>query len=114
VLLEHGAKAGPENDRAQTPLHLVSQGSYLFQDDGLDVVKLLLERGADMHARDEDHATPFTFSVLSWTIARVLLDYDAKAEAENDTDVVPSESQVSNPPPKSKVSLLFTFDERRA
>jgi ankyrin repeat protein len=51
VLLDHGAKASLENDRAQTPLHFVSQGNYWFQDDGPGVAKLLLERGADMHAQ---------------------------------------------------------------
>ena len=114
VLLDHGAKPNPENDGAQTPLHLVSQGSYWFQDDGPGFAKLLLERGADMHARDEDYATPLHLACYygRFDIARVLLKYDAKAQPENDTDVVPSAGQVSNPP-TSNVSLLLTFDERR-
>jgi ankyrin repeat protein len=114
VLLDRGAKPGPENDRAQTPLHLVSQGSYWFQDDGPGVAKLLLERGADMHAPDEDYATPLHLACYHgrFDIARVL-EHHAKAQAENDEDVVPSPGQVSIPP-TSKVSLLLTVDERRA
>jgi ankyrin len=115
VLLDRGAKPGPENDRAQTPLHLVSQGSYWFQDDGPGVAKLLLERGADMHAQDGDDATPLHIACYRgrFDIARVLLEYDAKAQAENDEDVVLSPSQVSFHL-MSKVSLLLTVDERRA
>ncbi|KAN0142132.1 Ankyrin repeat-containing domain protein [Lactarius tabidus] len=95
VLLDHGAKASLENDRAKTPLHIVSQGNCWFQDDGLGVVKLLLERGADIHARDEDDATPLHLACYRgrFDIARVLLDDDAKAQAENDEDAVPSPSQ---------------------
>ena len=83
ALLENGAKPGLGNDRAQTPLHLASLGSYWFQDDGLGVAKLLLEHGADMHARDEDNATPLHLACSRGRldIARVLLEYDAKAEA---------------------------------
>ena len=99
VLLDHGANACSENDRAQTPLHLVSQGSYWFQDDGPGVTKLLLERGADIHAQDMDHATPLHLACYRGRldIAKVLLDYDAKAHAENDRDLVPSADQVSIP-----------------
>ena len=97
VLLDHGAKPGPGKDGAQTPLHLVSQGSYWFQDDGPGVTKLLLEHGANTHARDEDYATPLHLACYRGRldIARVLLEYDAKALAEKDTDVVPSAGQVS-------------------
>ena len=69
-------------------LHLVSQGSYWFQDDGLGVAKLLLERGADMNAQDKDDATPLHLACYRrWLdIARVLLDFDGKAQAENLND----------------------------
>ena len=92
VLLDHGAKPGLRNDQAQTPLHLVSLISYWFQDDGLGVAKLLLEHGSDMCAQDEDHATPLHLACYRgrFDIARVLLEYDAKSQAENDTDTVPS------------------------
>ena len=95
VLLDNGAKVGSENDRALTPLHLVSKGGYWFQDDGPGVTKLLLERGADMHAQDKDYTTPSHLACYRGRldIARVLLDHDAKAQAENDQDLVPSPSQ---------------------
>ena len=111
MLLDNGAKVGSENDRALTPLHLVSKGGYWFQDDGPGVTKLLLERGADMHAQDKDYTTPLHLACYRGRldIARVLLDHDAKAQAENDQDLVPSPSQVSIP--TSKVSLLRTVWE---
>ena len=92
VLLDQGAKPGLRNDRAQTPLHLVSLGNCWFQNDGLGVAKLLLERGADMCAQDEDHVTPLHLACYHgrFDIARVLLEHEAKAQAENDTDVVSS------------------------
>ena len=114
VMLDHSVKAVSENDRAQTPLHLVSQGNYWFQDDGPGVAKLLLEHGADMHARDEDYATPLHLACYRGRldIARVLLDYDATAQGENGTDVVPFASQVSIRPHEQ--SLIVThFDVRR-
>ncbi|KAN0142110.1 hypothetical protein V8E53_000572 [Lactarius tabidus] len=76
---------------------LVSQGNYWFQDDGLGVAKLLLERGADMHAQDEDDATPLHLACYRgrFDVARVLLGYEAKARTENDEDGAPSPSQVS-------------------
>jgi ankyrin repeat protein len=115
VLLDRGAKPDPENDRAQTPLHLVSQGSYWFQDDGPGVAKLLLERGADMHAPDEDYATPLHLACYRgrFDIARVL-EHHAKAQAESDEDADPSPGQVSIPPTsKFHCYSLLTREERR-
>jgi ankyrin repeat protein len=96
-LLDHGAKVGSENDRAQTPLHLVSQGSYWLQDDSLGVAKLLLERGADMNIKDKDYATPLHLACYRGRldIARVLLSYDAKAQAESDSGPITPAAQVS-------------------
>ncbi len=89
VLLDHGAKASwpsSEDDRAQTPLHLVFKNSYWFQHDGLGVAKLLLERGADINARDKDNATPLHLACYRgrFNIARALLDYDTKDHTENE------------------------------
>ena len=86
VLLDHGAKVGSENNRTQTPLHLVVQGSYWFQEDCLGVAKLLLEHGADMNAQDTDNATSLHMACYRGRldIARVLLEYDARNQAEND------------------------------
>ena len=116
MLLDHGAKPGSENDGAQTPLHLVSQGGYWSQDDGPSVAKLLLERGANIHARDENYATPLHLACYRGRldIARALLEYEAKSQAENDIDVVPSPGQVSIPPrAMCHCSLLLTREEYR-
>ncbi|KAH9054885.1 ankyrin repeat-containing domain protein [Lactarius vividus] len=85
VLLGYGARASSENDQAQTPLHLVSQGSYWLQDDGLGVARLLLDYGADVNARDKDHATPLHLACYRGRleIARVLLGYDVQAQEKS-------------------------------
>ena len=90
VLVDHGAKVGSVNDLAQTPLHLVSQYSYWLQDDCLGVAKLLLERGADMNAQDVEYTNPLHLACYRGRldIARVLLDYDAKSQAECNQDLV--------------------------
>jgi ankyrin repeat protein len=58
MLLDYGAKADAENDQGETPLHLVSRGKYDSQEDGVSIVRLLLERGVDVNARKKNKATP--------------------------------------------------------
>ena len=82
VLLDHGANIHAKNVQGQTPLHNVSQGVY-----GPDpaLVELLLSRGADVNARDNDQATPFlcaSFS-LNRQIAEKLLQNGADVNAVN-------------------------------
>jgi ankyrin repeat protein len=58
VFLEHGADANARDVNNVTPLHLVSDTTYL--DEGsLDVVRLLLQYDSDIHARDDEGQTPF-------------------------------------------------------
>lgn len=49
--------ANPEN---QTPLHLAAEGGLL------DVIRVLLNRGADINARDNRGRTPL-FRAITWT-----------------------------------------------
>ncbi|KAH9169161.1 ankyrin repeat-containing domain protein [Lactarius sanguifluus] len=101
LLLDHGANAQAENTRGQSPLHAVPRGirqhqvyPYIRIDSehtayhrkiAPDVALLLLERGVDVNALDEDHGTPLhyasSFGMLE--VARLLIDHGAKANAEN-------------------------------
>ncbi len=91
VLLDHGANTNAENDRGETPLHLVSRGEYDSQADGVGIARLLLEHGVDVHAQDKDHDTAL-HSAAFWgrlEIARVLLERDANTNAVNDRGETP-------------------------
>jgi ankyrin repeat protein len=100
VLLDHGANANLENEHGETALHIVSRGTCGSRMSGVWIAQLLLERGADTHAQDKDDAIPLYLARCHGRldIARVLLEYDAKALAENDEDSVPAPGQVSTPP----------------
>jgi ankyrin repeat protein len=85
VLLDHTANANAENDEGKTPLHLVSQGDYDSQENGVGIARLLLQRGVDVHVQDKDHDTPLHLAAFNGRleIARVLLDHGADVNAEN-------------------------------
>ena len=89
ALLYQGANASAENDRGETPLHLVSRGNYISEEDGVGIAELLLERGSDTNARDNNNATPLQLAHYRGRsdIARVLLDHDAKAHPKRDQDL---------------------------
>jgi ankyrin repeat protein len=96
VLLEHGADANAEDKNGKTPvninsevnfgrtlLHAVAKGKYGYGQDVIRIVQLLLERGADAHAKDKDDATPLHIASYArrFEIARVLLDGGAVSDS---------------------------------
>jgi ankyrin repeat protein len=85
VLLDSGANANAENNEGKAPLHLVSQGDCASQENGVGIVRALLQRGVDIHAKDIDHDTPLHSAAFSGMleIARVLLNHGANVNAEN-------------------------------
>ena len=91
LLLDHGAdpEANAEGYMGEKPLHQVSSGKYRSQEDGVRVAQLLLERGADVNARRNDHQTPL--HVASYfgfvEIVRLLLDRCADPEANAESDM---------------------------
>ncbi|KAH8987328.1 ankyrin repeat-containing domain protein [Lactarius akahatsu] len=91
VLLDYGAIADAENDEGENPLHRASRGDYNSEEDGVCIVRLLLERGIDVNARDKNKTTPLHSATFKgrFEIVKVLLDYGAIAGAENNEGKTP-------------------------
>src|SRR6266702_5371348 len=88
MLLDHQADVNSRNGDGQAPLHLLSKReTSQDEDDGRDLVKLLLERGANVNEQDKNNATPLDLAsdYKNPEIIRVLLDHSAKAKTETDT-----------------------------
>ena len=84
VLLDNGANAKLEIEGGETALHIMSRGKYDSEEHRVGIVRLLLERGADVSARSKNAFTPLHSAVLNGRleVARVLLDRDANAKLE--------------------------------
>ena len=57
-LLKNGADPKVQDDQQRTPLHLAA-----IRNTHASVCKLLLEKGADLNARDSDSKTPYQYAV---------------------------------------------------
>ncbi|KAN0142107.1 Ankyrin repeat-containing domain protein [Lactarius tabidus] len=90
-LLNHGANLNVENDRDETPLHLVSRGEYYFEENGVRIAFLLLERGVDVHAQDKEQYTALHGAAFKGKheLARVLLDHGADPNVRNEKGEIP-------------------------
>ena len=84
VLLDNGANAKLEIEGGESALHIMSRGKYDSEEHRVGIVRLLLERGADVSARSKNGFTPLHSAVLNGRleVARVLLDRDADAKLE--------------------------------
>ena len=94
VLLDHGATSDLPDRFGRTPLHLVAEGTYNFEQDRIRVAQLLLERGADVNAQDEDNATPLHLASHNGRveIARLLLEHDTSANLQDSQGRTPLHS----------------------
>ena len=74
------------DDIGGTPLLYVSGGKHDFEEAGVGVARLLLERGVDVNREGEEQRTPLHAASFNGKpeIARLLLDYDAKVDAVDD------------------------------
>jgi len=74
---------------------VLEAGNYFDEDDsdedGLGVAQLLIECGADVNARDEDHKTPLhlTSYFPELKLVQVLLDHGANVNAEDNRSQTP-------------------------
>ena len=91
VLLNHGAFTNSEDNFGRTPLHLVAEGEYNFEQDRVCVVQLLLERGADVNALDYAYRTPLHIATYSGRVEliRALLDSNATTNSKNNRGRTP-------------------------
>ena len=115
ILLQHGANVDAQNTKSNTALHLaVRDGIFkvgeLFPDDQLspdqvylfkqamEVMKLLLNEGANVNLANRDKMTPLHFAVaLNYAdVARILIQYGAKVDAKNIHSQTPMHMAVRN------------------
>jgi ankyrin repeat protein len=92
VLLDRGATVDSEDNLGQTPLHMVSRGAYISQEDGVRITQLLLAYGADVNAQDNDHATPLDLASHhgKLEIASLLRRYGDQGNAKIDQGLTPN------------------------
>ena len=93
LLLEHGAdpEANTEGNYGAKPLHSLLCGKFKSQEDGVRVAELLLNRGADVNTRRDDHWTPLHLASL-WgklDIVQLLIRYGAEVNAVDDFGKTP-------------------------
>lgn len=83
VLLDYGAKVDAHS-HGWTPLLRVLAG-FVISGDGVGVVRLLLERGADVNTQNKDHVTPLHLASYRQKLesVRMLLNLGANVNAED-------------------------------
>lgn len=77
VLLDAGADVNHTDFVGDTPLHFAA-GGYS------ELIKLLLDRGANFQARNDEGLTPFLWGWISTSIAQTLLDAGADVDQKGD------------------------------
>ena len=86
MLLNCGANVNAADNLGRTPLHrMFLEAKYYSDEEFFVVARLLVERGADVNARDKDLASPL--HLVSYfpkvKLVQLLLDYGANVNAED-------------------------------
>jgi ankyrin repeat protein len=85
AFLEHGADAIADNNKGQTPLHILSQSQFYDEGDIHNLALTLLKNGAEVNRRDKVNETPFHLAIQRnrFKLAWAFLEHGADAIAEN-------------------------------
>ena len=92
LLLEYNANIHVRNINDQTLLHIISSKSgEMSSNDGIHMLSLFLEHGADIDALDNNHSTPLHLALHSGNVeaTRILLEYGASIHVRNKQDQTP-------------------------
>ncbi|MCW3097637.1 MAG: repeat, subfamily, partial [Chthonomonadaceae bacterium] len=105
-LIDHGASVTTRNNKFETPLHVA-----IFGAEEIDLVKKLLDKGADVNAVDQDGQTPLdqTFDAAM----TALLTARGAAHGKHDL-ATPTSSPLITTLPASPTPLVLTTRLRRA
>jgi len=93
VLIERGASINARDSSNRTPLHLTSEDPFgTFDDRYFDVVRYLLEHGADVDAQaNTEHSTPLHLASYwgGFKVAQLLLDHGADINVRDENGLTP-------------------------
>jgi ankyrin repeat protein len=86
MLLDHGAKVNVRNSYGSAPLHDAALGGQR------EIIEMLLDRGAELDARDEESGATPLYNAASWgklEVVRLLIEKGADVNARNKAGKTP-------------------------
>ena len=95
------------DDLGDTPLHDVSRGKYDSEDAGVDIARLLLERGADVNMKNSIGRTPLDLASKRSKVAQLLVAHGTIAGV--DTQPEPEPKPEPEPEPRAGPSRIGFF-----
>ena len=99
MLLEHGAYANVENNKGETPLHILSESDIKNEETILNLALFLLtNHGAKVNKQDKVNDTPLHLAIRRnrSRLAGILLEHDADPNVENNEGMTPLQILLKN------------------